>query len=40
MSFFKNKWTWIGIAVVLVAAWIIVGGDVPMISGGETPAAE
>ena len=40
MSFFKNKWTWVGIAVVLIAAWLMVGGDMPALPGGETTPTE
>jgi hypothetical protein len=39
MKFFKNKWTWVGIAVLLIAAWLIMG-DAPMLPGSEATPTE
>tara|TARA_B100000989_G_C19527154_1_gene467561 strand:- start:1228 stop:1353 length:126 start_codon:yes stop_codon:yes gene_type:complete len=41
MSFLKNKWTWIGVAVVIVIFYIAMG-DTPISLpfGGETTPAE
>ena len=39
MILFKNKWVWIGIAVVIVAFYFAMGdAPISLPFGGETPA--